>query len=81
MLLIAKFTFYIPKLKLQDSLLEIGENENLQRGVHNEVTLRYRLLVTIWVLANRETCRQVADRFDTTRGKLSFIFCFHTIFT
>ncbi len=32
MLQIAKFTFYIQKLKLQDFLLEIGENENLQRG-------------------------------------------------
>nr|CAH0103368.1 unnamed protein product [Daphnia galeata] len=61
--------FRMSRATFEDFLLEIGENENLQRGVHNEVTLRYRLLVTIWVLANRETFREVADRFDTTRGK------------
>ncbi len=54
---------------LNDLLLEIGEGANVERGIYNEIPLRYKLLVTIWWLANKETFRQVADRFGTTRGE------------
>lgn len=51
----------------------MGENANVERGFHNEVPFRYKLLITIWWLANQETFRQIADRFGTTRGNAHYI--------
>ena len=46
----------------------------VQRGFHNELPIRYKLMITIWWLGNQETYRQVADRFGTTRGDLYYDF-------
>lgn len=54
--------------------MEIGQNAYvIERGNHNELPLRFKLLLNIWWLANKETFRQVADRFGTSRGKLQTI--------
>ena len=44
------------------------------RGEHNEVPFRLKLLVTVWWLANEETYRQVANRFQTTRGNYASVY-------
>jgi len=38
------------------------------RGLHNELPIKYILLMTIWWLANPQPYREVGNTFGTTRG-------------
>ena len=44
------------------------EHNQPVRGLHNELSIKYILLMTIWWLANPEPYREVGNTFGTTRG-------------
>ncbi|EFX69177.1 hypothetical protein DAPPUDRAFT_329389 [Daphnia pulex] len=60
----------VSRATFQDILTEFGEAVEMgHRGEHNEVPFQLKMLVTVWWLGNqKETFRQIADRFSTTRG-------------
>jgi hypothetical protein len=43
-------------------------------GPHNDLPVKIKLLITLWWISNQETYRQVADRFNMTRGKIYKLF-------
>lgn len=51
--------------------MEIGGNVNIHnRGFHNDVPVHLKLLLTLWWLGNKESFRQIGDRFFIQKGTL-----------
>ena len=57
-------------------LLEIfaAEEQNVNRERAAGLSAETKLAITVWTLANQETCRQTSDRFGLSRGYVHYVF-------